>query len=32
MAAKGMAGIVPVKEVLPEFPPEKEKKPDDEED
>jgi hypothetical protein len=32
MAAKGMAGIVSVKEVLPEFPPEKEKKPDDEED
>jgi hypothetical protein len=32
MAAKGMAGIVSVKEVQPEFPPEKEKKPDDEED
>ncbi|HXO40145.1 MAG TPA: sialidase, partial [Thermoanaerobaculia bacterium] len=32
MAAKGMAGIVPVKEVLPEFPPAKEKKSDDDED
>ncbi len=30
MGAKGMAGIVPVKEVLPEFPKEKEKKDDDE--
>jgi photosystem II stability/assembly factor-like uncharacterized protein len=32
LAAKGIAGIAPVKEVPPEFPKEKEKKPDDEED
>jgi hypothetical protein len=32
MAAKGMAGIGPVKEVLPEFPKEKEKKPDEDDD
>ncbi len=32
MAAKGIAGIVQVKEVPAEFPKEKEKKPDDEED
>jgi len=32
MAAKGMAGIGPVKEVLPEFPKEKEKKADDEDE
>ena len=29
MQAKGIAGIMPVKEVLPEFPPEKEEKEDD---
>jgi photosystem II stability/assembly factor-like uncharacterized protein len=32
LAAKGMAGIGRVKEVLPEFPKEKEKKPDEEDD
>jgi hypothetical protein len=30
MQAKGMAVVTPVKEALPEFPPEKEKKEDDE--
>jgi len=29
MQAKGVAGITPVKEVLPEFPPEREEKDDD---
>jgi hypothetical protein len=32
LAAKGLAGIGPVKEVLPEFPKEKEKQPDEEDD
>jgi hypothetical protein len=32
MAARGMAGIVPVKEALPEFPKEKEKKDEDDDD
>jgi photosystem II stability/assembly factor-like uncharacterized protein len=32
MTAKGLAGIAPVKEVPPEFPKEKEKKPDEDDD
>ena len=32
LAAKGMAGVAPVQEVPPEFPKEKEKKPEDDDD